>query len=1073
MTVTLALLAAALTYPPLVSAVDGPVENLAARARVTATSEYSADWGSVYAVDGVLPPPASDDRARAWAVLGETHRGGADLVLEWPEPVTVAEIVYYGRTANRVEDCWKSYQVLADDLAAPLLEGGLECVHGPQRITLPHPTALRRLVLRFTASYGGPNPGASEVQVFAAPARLRDLLAAPPYTRAYIEELLASGDKLQAAEAIRSQAETGLATPEQLDRAAAWLQDDDPFVQALAEWAISLKVGQDNNAGEVVWPSQDEPEWYQAWAAVPADRLIEYDWARHAVLNGLAEDPDRLRADIALLAERGRKTVRLAAASQRAEADASLRELAIVERASQAEGLGAADLRGLWLAARRALRPIALARADADLGGLVFATRFASHHKPNVCGVHYGFAFKPGGDIRVLDDIRAPGAARSLIAGKLGPGHVDGIDLWFDGSKLVFAWATQPDWPPRDASGNPYDLCHVQNNYAFELMKATEPPHLYEIASDGSRLEQLTFDDYWSDVEPAYLPDGGIAFASDRSAHSPSCDGWENDITDLNLYLLKPDRRTIRRLANQKDIDTHPHVLENGLIGYLRWEYTERDFWDIHAFWTVRPDGTMADSRFKQHLTYPYSVREVRSIPGSDRLVGIAAGHHCYPIGPLVRLSPSAGMNDEGSIEIVAMGSPPEEGPMPGAFVPEGGVRDAKGYYLTPYALSDSCFLTSFSFAHRFLRPISTGKENVISNGAGVYLVDTLGNKELLYRDRLYCAVGAMPFGARPLPPVLPDETDYARNYATCVVPDVAEGMEGVRPGEIRYIRILEALPWPVTREEGARYLGGASFSWQIAQEQVWNPVRVIGTVPVDADGSACFRVPTAPNASVYFQALDANRLEIQRMRTSISFQPGETRSCHGCHETRGAAQPPRVALPSSRQPVEPEPPSWGVRPLGYEWLVQPILDQHCVSCHGGGEPAGGLDLTGTKVEWGLDRMCQSYFRIRERGLVACSNQRMDGSITRVRQFGSGASRLIGALREGGAHSSLALTPDEWLRLTTWVDANCPYYDTLYNKRPVEGGPPRREAFPWHDPWAQPAEIPNALLGRGAASERR
>ncbi len=1041
-------------------------ENLARGAEIAADSEYSGDWGARYAIDDQVPAPGSSDRRLAWAVLGQTHRDGATLTLTWPRPVRVAEVVYYGRTASEMGDCWRAVELLANDGTEPIARSELRMVHGPQRVRLREPISLSSLRLRFVGSYGGDNPGAAEVQVFAEPAALRDLIVAPPYPDEYLRELLAQGDDLRSAAALRDQAEAGAATPEDLARAAGWLSHADPFVQATAEWALATKVGQDNNAGEIVWPGREEPAWYRAWLAVTPARLVEYDWIRHALANGLAWSPEGLREDLDRLIARGRATAPLAAARRKGEVSARMQALESVGRAAEVAGADLPALRGLWLEARRALRPIALARGEIDFDGLVFTTRFASHHKPNGCGVHYSFAYKPGGDVCVLDDLRAPEAvARPVLDGRLGPGHIDGMDLWFDADKAVIAWANQPSWPPRDPAGVPYDLCHRQNNYAFELMKATEPPHLYEVALDGSTIEQLTFDGYWSDVEPAYLPDGGIAFASDRSAHSPSCDGWENDITDLNLYLLKPDRRTIRRLANQKDIDMHPHLLENGLIGYLRWEYAERDFWDIHAFWTVRPDGTQADARFKQHLSHPYSIREVRSIPGSPRLVGIAAGHHCYPVGPLVRISPATAISSAEAIEIVAMGSPPEEGPLPARWVAEGGVRDAEGYYLTPYALSDSCFLTSFSFADRFLRPISTGQDNVLSNGAGIYLVDTLGNKELLHRDRLYCAVCPLPLRPRPRPPILPDATDYRRNSAVCAVPNVYEGMEGVAPGEIRFLRILEALPWPVTRAEGARYLGGASFAWQVAQEQVWNPVRVIGTVPVAPDGSACFHVPTAPNSSVYFQALDENRMEIRRMRTSISFQPGEVRSCQGCHETRPTAEPAPAGLATHREPVLPEPPSWGTVPLGYEWLVQPVLDARCVACHGPAEPAGGLDLSGTKVQWGLDSMCGSYFHIRERGLVVCSNQRMDGSVSGVRQFGSHPSKLIRALSDG-THRGLPLTEEERLRLTTWVDANCPYFDTLYNKRPADGGPPRREAFPWHDPWASPSEIPNVPSGR-------
>ena len=397
---------------------------------------------------------------------------------------------------------------------------------------------------------------------------------------------------------------------------------------------------------------------------------------------------------------------------------------------------------------------------------------------------------------------------------------------------------------------------------------------------------------------------------------------------------------------------------------------------------------------------------------------------------------------------------------MRGQPVPGGGVRDARGLYLTPYALSDDCFLTSFAFPHAFLRPTPNGQPDVLSNDAAVYFVDALGNKELLYRDPLLCAVQPMPLRRRPAPPVLPDATDYSKPYATCVINNVADGVPELA-GRARYLRISEALPWPVTRDEGSRYLGGASFSWQVAQEQVWNPVRIIGTVPVDPDGSAHFRVPVASNASVYFQLLDADQMELRRMRSSVSFQPGEVRGCHGCHETRAGSAYSRAGSAAQRQPDMPVPPPWGTRPLGYEWLVQPVLDRHCVRCHQGDKPVGELDLSRRPVAFGLDSMFASYMAIRARGLVAVSNQRLNGAVTAVKQYGSHASRLIGHLRSDPDHAKIALDRDEWLALVAWVDANAPYHDQLYNKRPTGGGPPKREPFPWHDPWALPAEIAN------------
>ena len=79
-----------------------------------------------------------------------------------------------------------------------------------------------------------------------------------------------------------------------------------------------------------------------------------------------------------------------------------------------------------------------------------------------------------------------------------------------------------------------------------------------------------------------------------------------------------------------------------------------------------------------------------------------------------------------------------------------------------------------------------------------------------------------------------------------------------------------------------------ATRTWRLSEGLSWTPVEVLGTVPVEADGSAHFRVPV--DTPVYFQLLDENYMELRRMRSFISFQPGEQRGCVGCHESKAVA---------------------------------------------------------------------------------------------------------------------------------------------------------------------------------------
>ena len=104
----------------------------------------------------------------------------------------------------------------------------------------------------------------------------------------------------------------------------------------------------------------------------------------------------------------------------------------------------------------------------------------------------------------------------------------------------------------------------------------------------------------------------------------------------------------MRRLNDNKDIDRYPHSLDNGLIAYTRWEYQERHFIEVHAIWTVRPDGTMADAVFKHHMRAPFWLRDTRSVPGGKQLVSIATGHHTFAHGPVVLVDPRARSERDG-----------------------------------------------------------------------------------------------------------------------------------------------------------------------------------------------------------------------------------------------------------------------------------------------------------------------------------------------------------------------------------------------------------------------------------------
>lgn len=687
--------------------------------------------------------------------------------------------------------------------------------------------------------------------------------------------------------------------------------------------------------------------------------------------------------------------------------DLQRRRAALVEK-ERSQGSDRAERTSLYRESRWLARNAAFKNPLLAFEQLLFVKRFTQQTYPDICLNHMPWCSRPGGDLCVISPLKPDGQVRNVINGQIGPGHIHGMDLWYDGDRIVFAYAKTPTADP--------PAKWLDRSASYELRRTVEPTHLFEIGVDGSGVRQLTSGE-WSDLDPTYLPSGEVAFTSERCEFSLQCNELDKDETSCNIYVTDPSGKNIRQLTINKDGDYLPHTLANGMIGYTRWEYHERLWAQIQSIWVVRPDGTGADAIFKQHFNDPWALEDSKSIPDSNKLVAVAAGHHTLATGPIVVVDPTVGINNSAGINIVTPGVLPPEGGMSGHAVAEGGVPGAGGFYQTPWPLSEKYFLTSYTYG-----PTQDEK------GYGLYLVDVFGTRELIYRDPEISCTHPIPVQPRRKPPVMSSVLDKATTDATCVITDVYEGLEGVQRGTIRYIRIASCVGWPYDNTHG-----GQRYEADVKQVMVnWNPARVLGIVPVEEDGSAHFRLPSG--VAVYFQALDANFMEVRRMRSFINFEPGETRGCTGCHETRAVA-PVNIAhtsqLAASRVASVPLPPSWGTGAVSFLRDVQPVLDRQCASCHGGLKPAGDIDLTGGLTA----EHNRAWDTIFDKQLVARSNIGDDARITQPYEFGSHKSKLVQCLKDPNHVNAVHLTPDDWMRLVTWVDVNGPYHGGFINKR--------------------------------------
>jgi hypothetical protein len=417
-----------------------------------------------------------------------------------------------------------------------------------------------------------------------------------------------------------------------------------------------------------------------------------------------------------------------------------------------------------------------------------------------------------------------------------------------------------------------------------------------------------------------------------------------------------------------------------------------------------------------------------RAVPDSDKVMAIGTGHHTLAAGPVVLLDPRVGMNAPAAVErLTGPDKWPEynKGVTPGPSPAGWHAAPGNGWYMDPWPLSERAYLAAYCDGSM-----------TDESGYALYLMDVYGGKELLYRDAAISSVMPVPLAPRPEPPVLADARDDKETDATLLVGDIEQGLDGVAPGTVKYLRVSEPVPWTYSNERGGlRFEPDAK-----ATGTNWTAIRVLGTVPVEADGSAHLKVPA--DTALYFQALDGAGREVRRMRSYVSFQKGESRGCVGCHETRAMAPARTVGagLAFAKAPSPIKAPPWGAVPINFLRDVQPVLDRQCASCHTGLTPAGGIDLSGgLTVEH--NRAYETLVPGKSSPWLALSNKHDDAKISLPLAFGSARSRLFDVLARP-SHAAVKLDDADRERLYTWIDANAVYHDRGLDKRPADGVQP-------------------------------
>lgn len=668
--------------------------------------------------------------------------------------------------------------------------------------------------------------------------------------------------------------------------------------------------------------------------------------------------------------------------------------------------------RELWQRAHRLRRQLVFRNPLARTGPLLFIKQVPGSFSHQLTQV-YGSYARPGGGVFVLD---APGeslAARPLTAGMTQPGSFQTPDVSWDGREVLFAFCTTD---PSRPGARFY--------------------HLHKMNADGSALRQIT-DGPHDDFSPRFLPDGRIVFTSTRRGGfhrcgSPGCPVY-------TLALADADGGNIRRLSHHEIQEWDPTVLADGRILYTRWDYVDRHAVFGQQLWTTWPDGTLPVIYYGNYTRNPVGLWEAQPVPGTSLVMATAGAHHAMTAGSIVLVDVDKGQDGLAPLKRLTPETPFPESEMPVsgrwfARAPDAAPTDHEenrrwpGHcYRSPWPLSAKFFIAAYSFDPLVGEPRANP-----ANMFGLYLVDAFGNKELLHRDPAISSLWPVPIRPRTKPPVLASRPPPKRAAeGTLIVQNVYAGGAPWPVGSIRELRVVQVLP-KSTPGKDKPPVGAAAGSPGKA---------VLGTVPVEEDGSAHFTAPAG--VPLLFQALDASGQAVQIMRSATYLQPGETVTCIGCHEPRRQAPPPAAPLRAlARPPSRLAPGPDGSKPFSYPHLVQGILDQHCVRCHGPDRTEGGVRLTGEPE----GHYTVSYNALVK--LVPFSNDTNPLVLSPPDGFGARASSVMRLLRHG--HHGVTLSPEEIRRLATWMDVNALFYGTFDpddQRRQQRGEPIEKPVF--------------------------
>ena len=488
-----------------------------------------------------------------------------------------------------------------------------------------------------------------------------------------------------------------------------------------------------------------------------------------------------------------------------------------------------------------------------------------------------------------------------------------------------------------------------------------------------------------------YLPDGRIIANSNIGYQGVPCVNGSDPVGNMVLYT--PQSKNLRRLTFDQDANWNPVIMNNGRVMYTRWEYTDLTHYYTRIVMNMNPDGTEQKALYGSGSMFPNSTFDVQPLPGyASAFVGIISGHHGVArSGRLILFDPAkARKGAAGMLQEIPHRNRP--------IVEEVKDRLVDGVwpqFIKPSPLNDTYFLVAAKLDKNDLW--------------GIYLVDKFDNVTCLHKMEGEGYISPIAVRKTVTPPAIPDRVKLDDKQATVFIQDIyeGEGLKGIPRGTVKSLR-LHAYEYAYVQTQSDHNWHGIQSGWDIK--------RMLGTVPVEEDGSVIFKIPA--NTPVSIQPLDKDGVAVQWMRSWLTGQPGEIVSCVGCHEDQNQIVIPKRVIASQKAPHALTPPEGGTRSFTFDLEVQPILDRACIACHNGEGKA--FDLRGGKKDgkgYGTSYLNLHPYVHRQGG-------EGDMVVLYPYEYHPNTSELVRLLKKG--HYNVQLTDAEWRKIYNWIDYNAP-----------------------------------------------